>query len=96
MTAIPDEFWPAFENRLRELAAVWSPIAVGRLYPFLVSWLPAKMVEVALMRAVERGLLSIELVEIPRGRAPPEKVRFVKLPAAPAKPRLRIKAGSAP
>ena len=93
MIDIPEEFWPLFERKLHDLHRIYAPVHIGRLYPFLVSWLPAKMVEVALMRAVERGLCSFRIVEHPRPDGSPEKIRVIDPPPLP---RVRIKAGSAP
>lgn len=58
---LPPEFWDRLENKIRVLGEIYNPVNVTRLYPFLVSYLPAHLTERALMRAVERGIISIDV-----------------------------------
>jgi hypothetical protein len=58
---IPEEFWSEFTDRLRKEAAMYSPVAINRLYPFLVSRFPNNMVEKVLSGAVARGIIAIRI-----------------------------------
>lgn len=74
---IPDTFWPLFLNKLRVLGEVYNPVTVNRMYPFIVSHLPAKMTEHVLMRAIERGLISVDTREIKNAAGPSTLLRVI-------------------
>lgn len=79
MDDIPEDFWPQFVNRLRELAAIYNPVTLPRIYPFIVSRLPAQMSEKVILSAASRGLIAVNVVEFNRGHGEPEKVRVIEL-----------------
>lgn len=79
MNDIPETFWPLLAAKIRELAQVYQPVTTYRLYPFLASHLPPKMVESALMRAAERGLIAIDVIEARTGPESVQQNRTVRL-----------------
>lgn len=96
---IPDEFWPKFEKKLNELAAVYNPVYIHRLYPFMVSWFHAKDVEMILREAESRGMCTFfveEVVDV-KPNVPKQKIQGV-VPTRKmlAKPRYRVPAQCSP
>lgn len=77
---IPEEFWPLFIEKVKEEAAIYSPVSVNRLYAFMVARFPSNQVETILNRAAERGIIEVRVIEHKRGqRTATERNRFVEL-----------------
>lgn len=58
-----DRFFDLFRDRLRELAAIYHPVSIFRLYPFLSSYLRTEQIEPALREAQARGICNIKVLE---------------------------------
>lgn len=76
---IPDSFWPEFEQELRNLAAVYNPVSIARLYPFMVSRLHGNMVETIIGQAQARGLISIDVHKLRKNEKDYEDIRMIKV-----------------
>lgn len=75
----PPHFWRDFCHKLEELGQVYEPVTLHRLYPFLVSRLPAKYIEMVLADAARRGLIAVSTRSVKFGDAAPTMHRVVSL-----------------
>jgi hypothetical protein len=75
----PPHFWRDFCHKLEELGKVYEPVTLHRLYPFLVSRLPAKYIEMVLVDAQRRGLIAVYTRSVKFGDAEPTSHRVVSL-----------------
>lgn len=61
------DFVELFKAKLSELQAIYNPVNVNRLMPFLFSHINPKTVEEMLRRLVAEGIIKVSILDIEKG-----------------------------
>jgi hypothetical protein len=78
-----DEFMPLLRERVKAEAAIYSPVSLHRLYPFLVSHFNGSRIAEIMQEAVNRGVVIQEIGESKISREAGKLIPFYSLPPEP-------------